>query len=113
MSLSTCREGKDWQRVRSTFQQKFMKPTEVVKLDGKINEVGNYSLKLCEENVGIFLFYINTLNGKPFISYFLSLKVLADFLNRIGEVNVNGKIHDLYFELNKWSFESEFIEFYV
>ncbi|XP_053492918.1 1,25-dihydroxyvitamin D(3) 24-hydroxylase, mitochondrial [Ictalurus furcatus] len=63
-------EGKDWQRVRSTFQQKFMKPTEVVKLDRKMNEV------------------------------------LADFLNRIGEVNVNGKISDLYFELNKWSFET-------
>ncbi|XP_060724229.1 1,25-dihydroxyvitamin D(3) 24-hydroxylase, mitochondrial [Tachysurus vachellii] len=63
-------EGKDWQRVRSTFQQKFMKPTEVVKLDAKINEV------------------------------------LADFLNRIGEFRVNGKINDLYFELNKWSFET-------
>ncbi|KAM9482679.1 1,25-dihydroxyvitamin D(3) 24-hydroxylase, mitochondrial [Clarias gariepinus] len=63
-------EGKDWQRVRSTFQQKLMKPTEVVKLDGKINEV------------------------------------LADFVNRIGDVNVNGKINDLYFELNKWSFET-------
>lgn len=34
-----CREGKDWQRVRSAFQQKLMKPTEVVKLDRKINEV--------------------------------------------------------------------------
>ncbi|XP_071017798.1 1,25-dihydroxyvitamin D(3) 24-hydroxylase, mitochondrial [Oncorhynchus clarkii lewisi] len=32
-------EGKDWQRVRSAFQQKFMKPTEVAKLDGKINQV--------------------------------------------------------------------------
>nr|XP_046165682.1 1,25-dihydroxyvitamin D(3) 24-hydroxylase, mitochondrial-like [Oncorhynchus gorbuscha] len=32
-------EGEDWQRVRSTFQQKFMKPTEVAKLDGKINQV--------------------------------------------------------------------------
>lgn len=37
--LLFCREGKDWQRVRSAFQQKLMKPTEVVKLDGKINEV--------------------------------------------------------------------------
>lgn len=37
--LLVCREGKDWQRVRSAFQQKLMKPTEVVKLDGKINEV--------------------------------------------------------------------------
>ncbi|XP_030634457.1 1,25-dihydroxyvitamin D(3) 24-hydroxylase, mitochondrial [Chanos chanos] len=63
-------EGKDWQRVRSAFQQKLMKPTEVVKLDGKINEV------------------------------------LADFVNRIGAVNVNGQINDLYFELNKWSFET-------
>ncbi|XP_068117997.1 1,25-dihydroxyvitamin D(3) 24-hydroxylase, mitochondrial isoform X2 [Hyperolius riggenbachi] len=32
-------EGKDWQRVRSAFQQKLMKPTEVGKLDTKINEV--------------------------------------------------------------------------
>ncbi|XP_077191763.1 1,25-dihydroxyvitamin D(3) 24-hydroxylase, mitochondrial [Paroedura picta] len=32
-------EGKDWQRVRSAFQQKLMKPTEVVKLDSKVNEV--------------------------------------------------------------------------
>lgn len=37
--LLPCREGKDWQRVRSAFQQKLMKPTEVVKLDRKINEV--------------------------------------------------------------------------
>ncbi|XP_059834727.1 1,25-dihydroxyvitamin D(3) 24-hydroxylase, mitochondrial [Hypanus sabinus] len=32
-------EGKDWQRVRSIFQKKLMKPTEVIKLDGKINGV--------------------------------------------------------------------------
>lgn len=32
-------EGKDWQRVRSAFQKKLMKPTEIVKLDSKINEV--------------------------------------------------------------------------
>ncbi|KAM7402445.1 hypothetical protein PAMP_017687 [Pampus punctatissimus] len=32
-------EGKDWQRVRSAFQHKLMKPTEVVKLDGKINQM--------------------------------------------------------------------------
>uniref|UniRef100_A0A665T8S7 1,25-dihydroxyvitamin D(3) 24-hydroxylase, mitochondrial n=1 Tax=Echeneis naucrates TaxID=173247 RepID=A0A665T8S7_ECHNA len=63
-------EGKDWQRVRSAFQQKLMKPTEVVKLDGKINEV------------------------------------LVDFVGRIGKINVSGKIEDLYFELNKWSFET-------
>ncbi|KAK1796407.1 hypothetical protein P4O66_009457 [Electrophorus voltai] len=63
-------EGKDWQRVRSAFQQKLMKPTEVVKMDAKINEV------------------------------------LADFTDRIGSVNDKGKINDLYFELNKWSFET-------
>ncbi|KAM7423001.1 hypothetical protein PAMA_010844 [Pampus argenteus] len=63
-------EGKDWQRVRSAFQHKLMKPTEVVKLDGKINQV------------------------------------LIDFVTRIGQINTNGKIEDLYFELNKWSFET-------
>lgn len=39
-ALLPCREGKDWQRVRSAFQHKLMKPTEVVKLDRKINQVG-------------------------------------------------------------------------
>uniref|UniRef100_A0A673JA92 Cytochrome P450, family 24, subfamily A, polypeptide 1 n=1 Tax=Sinocyclocheilus rhinocerous TaxID=307959 RepID=A0A673JA92_9TELE len=39
-------EGKDWQRVRSAFQQKLMKPTEVMKLDGKINEVSSQSIIL-------------------------------------------------------------------
>ncbi|KAM4582965.1 1,25-dihydroxyvitamin D(3) 24-hydroxylase, mitochondrial [Fundulus diaphanus] len=63
-------EGKDWQRVRSAFQQKLMKPTEVVKLDGKINQV------------------------------------LVDFIERIGKIRKDGKIEDLYFELNKWSFET-------
>ncbi|KAM6981201.1 1,25-dihydroxyvitamin D(3) 24-hydroxylase, mitochondrial [Aplochiton taeniatus] len=63
-------EGKDWQRVRSAFQKKLMKPTEVVKLDGKINQV------------------------------------MKDFVSRIGKANVNGRIEDLYFELNKWSFET-------
>lgn len=63
-------EGKDWQRVRSAFQQKLMKPTEVVKLDGQINQV------------------------------------LMDFVGRIGTISNNGKIEDLYFELNKWSFET-------
>lgn len=54
------------------------------------------------------------LNVAHFIigSFFLSVKVLADFLNRIDEVHVNGKINDLYLELNKWSFESKFI-FYI
>ncbi|NP_001082927.1 1,25-dihydroxyvitamin D(3) 24-hydroxylase, mitochondrial [Danio rerio] len=61
-------EGRDWQRVRSAFQQKLMKPTEVMKLDGKINEVA------------------------------------ADLIKRIGKVN--GKMDALYFELNKWSFET-------
>ncbi|XP_010567443.1 PREDICTED: 1,25-dihydroxyvitamin D(3) 24-hydroxylase, mitochondrial-like [Haliaeetus leucocephalus] len=32
-------EGKDWQRVRSAFQKKLMKPREVAKLDTAINEV--------------------------------------------------------------------------
>lgn len=43
--LNSCifREGKDWQRVRSAFQQKLMKPTEVMKLDRKINEVSSAS----------------------------------------------------------------------
>ncbi|MBN3319550.1 CP24A protein, partial [Atractosteus spatula] len=64
-------EGKDWQRVRSAFQQKLMKPTEVGKLDGKINQV------------------------------------MADFIDRIGVASdKNGRIPDLYCELNKWSFET-------
>ncbi|XP_055963432.1 1,25-dihydroxyvitamin D(3) 24-hydroxylase, mitochondrial [Sorex fumeus] len=32
-------EGEDWQRVRSVFQKKLMKPVEIMKLDKKINEV--------------------------------------------------------------------------
>ncbi|XP_067410737.1 1,25-dihydroxyvitamin D(3) 24-hydroxylase, mitochondrial isoform X2 [Emydura macquarii macquarii] len=32
-------EGKDWQRVRSAFQKKLMKPTEIVKMDTTVNEV--------------------------------------------------------------------------
>ncbi|XP_024126737.1 1,25-dihydroxyvitamin D(3) 24-hydroxylase, mitochondrial [Oryzias melastigma] len=63
-------EGKDWQRVRSAFQQKLMKPTEVIKLDRKVNQV------------------------------------MVDFVDRIGRINKNGRIEDLYFELNKWSFET-------
>ncbi|KAJ8779031.1 hypothetical protein J1605_012882 [Eschrichtius robustus] len=31
-------EGEDWQRVRSAFQKKLMKPVEIMKLDNKINE---------------------------------------------------------------------------
>lgn len=34
-----CREGPEWQRVRSAFQKKLMKPVEIMKLDEKINEV--------------------------------------------------------------------------
>ncbi|XP_063315772.1 1,25-dihydroxyvitamin D(3) 24-hydroxylase, mitochondrial [Pelobates fuscus] len=64
-------EGKDWQRVRSAFQQKLMKPTEVGKLDTKINEV------------------------------------LVDFVQHIDRIcNKDGRIDDLYCELNKWSLES-------
>ncbi|XP_062976573.1 1,25-dihydroxyvitamin D(3) 24-hydroxylase, mitochondrial [Elgaria multicarinata webbii] len=47
-------EGKDWQRVRSAFQKKLMKPTEIVKLDSKINEVlGDFMHRmdtLCNKN---------------------------------------------------------------
>ncbi|XP_051044465.1 1,25-dihydroxyvitamin D(3) 24-hydroxylase, mitochondrial [Phodopus roborovskii] len=32
-------EGREWQRVRSAFQKKLMKPAEIMKLDSKINEV--------------------------------------------------------------------------
>ncbi|EDL96333.1 cytochrome P450, subfamily 24 [Rattus norvegicus] len=32
-------EGQEWQRVRSAFQKKLMKPVEIMKLDKKINEV--------------------------------------------------------------------------
>ena len=38
----------------------------------------------------------------------LHAQVLVDFVGRIGKMNVGGKIEDLYFELNKWSFESKF-----
>lgn len=68
---------------------------------------------LYEKNTGLFLlnFFKCQTSNKSIIQTvcFPSFKVLADFLKRIGNVNVNGKIHDLYFELNKWSFESEFI----
>ncbi|MEJ1279146.1 breast carcinoma amplified sequence 1 [Cricetulus griseus] len=32
-------EGREWQRVRSAFQKKLMKPAEILRLDRKINEV--------------------------------------------------------------------------
>lgn len=38
--------------------------------------------------------------------------MLEDFVGRIGKTNVGGKIEDLYFELNKWSFESKFKYFF-
>ncbi|XP_023576495.1 1,25-dihydroxyvitamin D(3) 24-hydroxylase, mitochondrial [Octodon degus] len=38
-SFDSPREGEDWQRVRSVFQKKLMKPVEIMKLDSKINEV--------------------------------------------------------------------------
>lgn len=33
--------------------------------------------------------------------------MLRDFAGRIGSISLDGKIEDLYFELNKWSFESK------
>lgn len=40
--------------------------------------------------------------------WFLSFKVLADFMGRIDELcDERGRIEDLYSELNKWSFESK------
>lgn len=39
-------------------------------------------------------------------------QVLEDFVGRIGKTNIGGKIEDLYFELNKWSFESKFRYFF-
>lgn len=38
--------------------------------------------------------------------------MLEEFVGRIGKTNVGGKIEDLYFELNKWSFESKFRYFF-
>uniref|UniRef100_G3NPQ7 Cytochrome P450, family 24, subfamily A, polypeptide 1 n=1 Tax=Gasterosteus aculeatus aculeatus TaxID=481459 RepID=G3NPQ7_GASAC len=91
-------EGEDWQRVRSAFQQKLMKPTEVVKLDRKINEVRNSTRRppaiACPARV-------------PWLTAFCPrTQVLVDFVGRIGKKNAGGKIEDLYFELNKWSFET-------
>lgn len=43
-----------------------------------------------------------------YLVWFLSLKVLADFMGRIDELcDERGQIEDLYSELNKWSFESK------
>ena len=42
--------------------------------------------------------------------WFLSFKVLADFMGRIDELcDERGRIEGLYSELNKWSFESKFV----
>lgn len=43
-----------------------------------------------------------------FVKMIISAQVLEDFVSRIGKTNIGGKIEDLYFELNKWSFESKF-----
>lgn len=101
------REGKDWQRVRSAFQQKLMKPTEVVKLDGKINAVR------LRANLQVGFFFVHCLRGRR-VSDTVCLyqknkkQVLADFVGRVGQINICGRIDDLYYELNKWSFESKF-----
>lgn len=89
--------------MRSAFQQKLMKPTEVVKLDRKINEVRNSARRppaiACPARV-------------PWLTAFCPrTQVLVDFVGRIGKKNAGGKIEDLYFELNKWSFESKFDSF--
>lgn len=43
-----------------------------------------------------------------YLPWFLSFKVLADFMGRIDELcDERGHIEDLYSELNKWSFESK------
>ncbi|KAG2461404.1 CP24A protein, partial [Polypterus senegalus] len=75
-------EGKDWQRVRSAFQQKLMKPSEVEKLDGKINQLQFHK----------YTFF----------------QVMADFVERLeAKSDKEGKIEGLYGELNKWSFETK------
>lgn len=99
----SCREGKDWQRVRRAFQQKLMKPTEVVKLDRKINEVSLLASRVLIIDAMTCCFYYNVV---------VYAQVLEDFVGRIGKTNVGGKIEDLYFELNKWSFESKFKYFF-
>lgn len=77
-----------------------MKPTEVVKLDRKINEVS-----LLAAVSFVLDARDKLLNIDKIIIYW---QVLEDFVGRIGKTNVGGKIEDLYFELNKWSFESKF-----
>ncbi|XP_034288923.1 1,25-dihydroxyvitamin D(3) 24-hydroxylase, mitochondrial isoform X1 [Pantherophis guttatus] len=69
-------EGKDWQRVRSAFQKKLMKPMEIVKLDTKINEVlADFMHQidtLCNQNGEIEDLY-STLNKWSFESICLVL----------------------------------------
>lgn len=76
-----------------------MKPTEVVKLDGKINQVRVWRLGQSSWK-----------GEEAVIPYTCRLpeQVLLDFVARVGKINDSGKIEDLYFELNKWSFESKF-----
>ncbi|XP_054996378.1 1,25-dihydroxyvitamin D(3) 24-hydroxylase, mitochondrial isoform X2 [Sorex araneus] len=69
-------EGEDWQRVRSVFQKKLMKPVEIMKLDKKINEVladfvGRLG-ELCDERGRIADFY-SELNKWSFESICLVL----------------------------------------
>ncbi|XP_049637295.1 1,25-dihydroxyvitamin D(3) 24-hydroxylase, mitochondrial isoform X1 [Suncus etruscus] len=64
-------EGKDWQRVRSVFQKKLMKPVEIMKLDKKLNEVlSDFMVRLdelCDEQGHIADVY-NELNKWSFES---------------------------------------------
>ena len=55
----------------------------------------------------------STAEKKGLTDFPLWLQVLVDFVSRIGKTNVSGKIEDLYFELNKWSFESEFDFYFI
>lgn len=81
-----------------------MKPTEVVKLDRKINEVSLLASRVLVIDAMTCCFYYNVV---------VYAQVLEDFVGRIGKTNVGGKIEDLYFELNKWSFESKLNTFLV
>lgn len=95
--------------MRSAFQQKLMKPTEVMKLDGKINEV-RALIKLPPPCA-----HTNAIEEKSRVNHFYFFpiyQVLADFVKRIEVVRNNGKIKDLDYELNKWSFESEILSGY-
>ncbi|XP_004370283.1 1,25-dihydroxyvitamin D(3) 24-hydroxylase, mitochondrial isoform X2 [Trichechus manatus latirostris] len=80
-------EGEDWQRVRSAFQKKLMKPVEIMKLDNKINEVladfmGRLD-ELCDERGHIEDLY-SELNKWSFESICLVL-----YENRFGLLQKN------------------------